>query len=289
MLAQLLAILAAFILALGVVLIRKNINKENFFSFIIIISIIGNIVVWPLILIYPPRDLSRDALIIFIIVGFLHPGIARILYFSGMMNVGASINASIFAIYPLISTLLAILILNEQPTALIWLGIILVIIGGIFIQNAIHKEKSVHKGKPIPSLLAMIIVGFAYTLKKMGLNLCKEPLIATAITYFVSLTLYIFIICFSKSIRESLRIDVKVLKLFWKGSLCLSIGVIIPFYALMYGNVFIVTPLLQTEPLFILLFLHIFLREIEKVSKNIVIGTLMIVTGIMLITFLSHR
>ncbi|MEM2339257.1 MAG: DMT family transporter [Nitrososphaerales archaeon] len=288
MLAQLLAILAAFILSLGVVLIRRNINKENFFSFIIIVTIIGNIVVWPLILIYPPRNLSINALIIFSVVGLLHPGITRILYFSGMMNVGASINASIFAIYPLISTLLAILILNEQPTVLSWLGILLVIIGGIFIHNAIHKEKSVRKGKPIPSLLAMIIAGFAYTLKKIGLNLCKEPLTATAITYFISLTLYIFIICFSKSIRENLQVDTNVLKLFWKGGLCLAIGAIIPFYALMYGNVFTVTPLLQTEPLFILLLLHIFLRAIEKVSKNIVIGTLMVVTGIMLITFLSH-
>ncbi|MDW8045618.1 MAG: EamA family transporter [Nitrososphaerota archaeon] len=287
MLAQLLALSAAFTLAVGVVLTRKEINKDNFFSFIIILTIIGNILVWPLIIVFPPKGLNMEALTIFIIVGFLHPGFARILYFLGMTKVGASINASIFAIYPLISTLFAMFILNEQPTTLIWLGIFFVIIGSIFIQNSIHKRESMHRSVSVPSLLAMIIAGFAYTLKKMGVSLCKEPLLATAITYLISLIIYLSIVSFSQSVRNNLQIDVNTFKLFWKGSVCLAIGAIIPFYALMYGNVSTVTPLLQTEPLFILLFSYIFLKAIERISKGVVIGTFMIVTGVILITFLS--
>jgi len=55
-------------------------------------------------------------------------------------------------------------------------------------------------------------------------------------------------------------------------------------YALRYGDVSMVTSLMNAQPFFVFLLAHIFLRELEKVTYKLVIGTLIIVTGVTLIT-----
>ena len=60
----------------------------------------------------------------------------------------------------------------------------------------------------------------------------------------------------------------------------MSFGLLCSFYALKYGDVSIVAPITNTEPLFILLFTHLFLKKLEKVSILLLMGTVMIVTGI---------
>lgn len=71
--------------------------------------------------------------------------------------------------------------------------------------------------------------------------------------------------------------------MFWKAGAGMSLGWILSFYALSYENVSIVTPLLQTEPLFILFFVYLYLKKLEHISFKLVISTLLIVIGAMLV------
>jgi len=55
------------------------------------------------------------------------------------------------------------------------------------------------------------------------------------------------------------------------------------YYALRYGDVSLVASLMNVEPFFVFLSAHILLRELEKITYKLVIGTLIIVIGISLI------
>lgn len=71
--------------------------------------------------------------------------------------------------------------------------------------------------------------------------------------------------------------------MFWKACVGLSIGWLLAFFALSYERVSTVTPLLQTESLFIIIFSHMLLKKLEHISLGLVVGALFIVFGVTLI------
>jgi len=50
------------------------------------------------------------------------------------------------------------------------------------------------------------------------------------------------------------------------------------------GEVSVMVPLLDTTPLFILLFSAIFLKDLEKITARIVFGTILMVSGVVIIS-----
>ena len=202
-----------------------------------------------------------------------------------METLGASTNASIYAIYPLFSSLLAVLILGERPSVGIWAGIICTICGVILIERtvrgtAIKSVNSTRFGFAFP-LSAALFNGFGYVLRKMGLNAYNEPIAAVAITYVVSLCLSIIL---ATTVRRSISVSKRSLHLFWKPGLLLCAGFLCWFYALRFGDVSLVATLLNTESFFVFILAYVLLKELEKITYKLVIGTVIIVTGVSLIT-----
>ena len=62
-------------------------------------------------------------------------------------------------------------------------------------------------------------------------------------------------------------------------------GIICMFFALGMGKVVVVTPLQSTNPLFALLFSWLFLGRLEKITPKLIIGSILVVSGVILITF----
>ena len=281
------AVLSAFTMAVGVVLIRRSLTSSNFFSSVVVITLFGNIVYWSILLLLNPRSqFNLYGIIFFALAGFIHPGLARILYHIGVLRVGVSTNASIVATNPLFGTLFAVLLLNEEPTLNLWLGIASVVAGAAIIQTSMHNE-GIMKGKKATLLIsasASLTAGLGFVLRKMGLNFYDEPIAGAAIVSFAGLILHALIFTVSPKIRAVAPMNFRTFKLFWKGGLCVTIGTLIMFYAFQCGSISVVTPLMQTEPLFILLLTYLYLRKVEALSKKLVLGTLSIVVGIILVT-----
>ena len=289
-----LALLASFAYSLSIVLIRQKLADSNYFSATIMVTIIGNIILWPLALLF--TDLSTvnlQGIPFFIIAGMLAPGITRMLYYKGMAVLGVVVNASIFATYPLYSSILAVLLLGEILTPENWIGIIFIVIGVVFVGSSLGNPTTEHKrifnkGLIFP-LLATLTVAFSYLVRKYGLNICSEPLFAVAIGYSSSflfpLLLHAWKHAPSSSIRDPTSLG-KELQLFWKPGVCLSLGWVLAFYALSYEGVSIVTSLLQTESLFVLFLAHVHLKELERISSKVIIGTILVVIGVMLVSTL---
>ena len=55
-------------------------------------------------------------------------------------------------------------------------------------------------------------------------------------------------------------------------------------YALNKGEVIVVAPITATLPMWILLATVIFLRDMERVTRTTVLGTVLVVVGIILVT-----
>ncbi|MFC1487621.1 DMT family transporter [Thermoproteota archaeon] len=284
----LLALLSAMTFGSSQILVRKNLDKSNFVYISLTVTIMGNIILWPLALTF--TDISTiipECLLLFIVAGLLAPGIARIFYFKGMETAGISSNASIFAAYPLYSSIVAVLLLGELLTVENWVGLICVIVGVVFVGRNINNDKSKNqhaskKGLIIP-VLGSLAIAFSQIVRKEGLNLYNQPLLGVAIGYSTALIVYLLVMLFSKD-TITIKYSFQDLRLFWKLGIGIATGWLFSFLALSKETVSTVTPILQTELLFILFFAYTFLRKFEKVSIKLIASAFLIVIGVILVS-----
>ena len=283
-----LALLSAMAFGLSQILVRKNLEKSNFIYISLTVTIMGNIILWPIALAFTNLNtVNPEGLLLFIVAGLLAPGIARLFYFKGMETAGISANASIFATYPLYTSLIAILLLGEALTAENWIGLACIIAGVIFVGRSINNSKSQHKSTSkkglIVPLLGSLALAFSQIVRKEGLNIYNQPLLGVAVGYSTSLIVYILVIAFFKNTGAS-RFSRQDIQMFWKPGVGIAAGWLLSFLALSQEMVSIVAPILQTELLFILFFGYLFLRKFEKFSLKLVASAILIVLGVILIS-----
>lgn len=283
-----LALLAALAYSFSVVLIRKSLDESDFLSPALVLAVIGNIIFWPLSLLFTNlRTVNLEGVLFFAIAGILAPGIVRLLYFKGMEVVGVSVTASALATFPMYSSIFAVLLLSEVLISENWIGILCIVIGVVYMERSVSKPKTgpkkiFKKGLVFP-LLGSLTLAFSYIARKHALNIFNEPLLGGAIGYSLSLLLYIVVLISFRTTQNPMFLR-KNFRLFWKAGACSSVGWILGFYALSHERVSIVTPLIQTQPLFVLILTHLYLKELEHISLELIISTLLIVIGVMLVS-----
>ena len=174
----------------------KRISESNTLYASLSITLIGGLLIWPLALI--SIDFSRVDLmgvLVFAVAGILAPGLGRLFYFAGIERLGASITASVWATFPLYTTLSAVFFLDETLSMVNWMGIVL-IVGGVFIlernsKNQKAESLSFSKRQLIIPIIGTLFMASASVLRKYGLNFYNEPILGTAIGYGSSLIIYL--------------------------------------------------------------------------------------------------
>ncbi len=288
-LAEFFALLGAFLFGLGTLLVRRALTESNTLSATVCVTSIGTILFWVLtFMLVPLNKIDPMSILLFALAGLFMPGFGRLIYYKSIETLGASMTASIFAIYPLFSSFLAIFLLNEQPSLGILVGMICVICGVVLIERNARgnpvKSVSTTWATLVFPLSSALLIGFGSILRKMGLNVYNEPILGIAVTYLSSLCLYTLLTTISTSMRKSISMGRRSLQLFWKPGLIMGLGHLSIYYALSYGEVSTITPLMNVQPFFILLLAYVFLRELEKITPKLIVGALIIVIGASLIT-----
>ena len=288
MLDILFALFSALALGSSQILVRKNLDKSNFFYISLTVTIMGNIILWPLTFFFTDLNtINPEGLMLFIIAGLFAPGIARIFYFKGMETAGVSANSSIFATYPLFTSIIAILLLDEVLSIENWIGLLCVVTGVIVIgryvnQNNIQTKRISKKGLIVPVFGALTLAS-SQIVRKESLNIINQPLLGTAIGYSTSLIVYLSVMKLFKGEKIS-NFSRQDFQMFWKPGIGIALGWLLSFFALSQGLVSIIVPILQVELLFILLFSYIFLRKLEKISIKLVSSAILIITGVVLLS-----
>jgi drug/metabolite transporter (DMT)-like permease len=281
-----LALLSAAISGFSVVLVGKYNKKSSALNISIVITTIGLAVLVPSAVIadeFSMINLSGFAL--FSLGGLLSPGLVRLLYYGGLKKLGTAVNSSIFAIYPLYSLLLAVLLLGETPSLANWIGVLIVVIGVILVEitscdlNGGNNRLLRYLFFPI---IGGLTFGFSVIMRKYALNLSNTPVLGVAIAYAFSLLPFAIILAFQKSTTEglSLRQDIR---LFWIAGLGQAIAWILSFYALSIESAAMIATILSIEPIFVVLIASLYLGNSERLSAKLAASIAVAVLGTILV------
>lgn len=282
-----LALFSAAASGISVILVRKHSTESNALNVSLIISWVGMAILWPLaIFLTDFATINLAGILVFAVSGVLTPGIVRLLYYSGLKKLGAPVNSSVFSVYPLYSVLLAVLLLGEMLSLENWVGVLLVILGGALVEMSsreINSGVKYNRRKLIFPILGGLTLGVSSIIRKYALDIYNAPVLGVAVAYTFSFLPYAVMLMGSRSTRKELSLK-RDFRFFWIAGIGQAISWILSFYALSYERVSIITPLLSVEPLFVALFAYIYLRDLERVSRKLVVSIILTFLGVVLVT-----
>jgi len=212
------------------------------------------------------------------------PGLVRLFYYSGLKKLGPSVNSSVFSVYPIYSAFFAVLFLNELLTVPNWIGVATIASGVILIEISCRNNSCVNNSFKdwIFPVLGGLTYGSSAIIMKTALNISNAPILGVAIANCFSLIPYFLIMAIRKTSRSNLSLR-KDLRRFWIAGVGLAISWILSFYALSIEAVSIVIPLLSLEPLFVILFSFLVLKQQENLSLKLAASIAITVLGVILI------
>ena len=288
-LGEICALLAAFCWALGASLYKKasqNVSslKFNFarsilagiFSFLILF-ILGN---WNSLF-----EMNFFTLIILGCSSILVLVVGDSLYFFGLKRIGVSKTVPICYSYSILVILLSVLILNEKVTSFIVLGTLSIIVGVWLVVKKV-LDKPQNRTSSVLGILAglgtLLCWGFGVVFFKIIIN-DNDPFVLTAGRMFFLIPTLAILTTISNSRKVSTNNWTKnqLILALVSGLIGLGIGDSLLYLGLDSTNINIVAPLTSTTPIFSTIIAMLFFGE--KVSKTIIVGTILVSIGTILL------
>jgi drug/metabolite transporter, DME family len=279
MLPQIIALLAAVAYALSFILSKRGLRYSTPITITFVSLLVQTVVLFAIVLTVtgiPPT--TSFVLLLFAVAGILQ-AVVRQLTYIGIEKIGAARSGPIRASVPLWSAALAIIFLGEKMTAGIALGTLLVFSGILLISwRADERVKDFRRWYVIAPLLAAILGGVVYPLRRYALRFSDEPIYFGAVVGIVGLICTALFLA-SSTTKEKLVWNRQALGYFILGGGFESFGLLLVLFALTYGPVVVVTPLTATLPLWVVLGSKLFLGDVEKITPRTVAGAVLVVAG----------
>ena len=248
--------------------------------------VLSTVALWTAIWLYFPLSLLyTDATWYFIISGLIQPAIVRFMHYTGIVRLGASRAGPVRSVTPLFAIALAFTFLGERPATEVYLGSLLSVVGVWFTSSRREGEsewKAIHLAYPLG---AAFLTAISQNFRKTGLLIMPNPYVATAVTITTSLVVFSLSLVAAGQLRTTFQGDRKCLPFYGAAAVVSATAQLLGYIALSEGDVSVVVPLINTNPLFIVLFSALFLRDLETINTRVAAGAVLIVTGIALITY----
>ena len=278
-------------------------------------SVVTNIAALWLLAVFT-GSLSRvfqPASLIFLAAGAFAPAFARLTYYESISIIGVARASTLSNTTPIFTAILAVPILHEQMTWRLILGTLMVVAGVALAVKPEDRKPAARSAAvaevamphPEPAggwmsrfrgslrgdqrrtlgiLLAVntaVMASISFLLRKTGLGLLPDPILAAALTVTGSLVL----LAPFQAVRwrrDPLRTDRDSLTYLVAGGLLTTAGFLSYFLALNLGDIVRVTPLGNTSPIFAVGLLYMF-RQIESVARSTSLGAILTVAGIVFV------
>ena len=279
MIPELLAFSSAIFWAIQITFSRKGLLTLTVTSGLMVNLIVVTVTLWLFtIIFFPTQNISPTAILVFALSGAIAPFLGRLFLFEGIFRLGSSLAASFRGIYPLFATFTAIIFLGEKITLLIFLGTLSIISGAVIVSSSNIGSKLKFRKLDISiPILGALCFGLADPIRKFGLGLLNSPILGAAIGSTTALACLTLFLTYRRKIV--LPVNNEGTKYLVISGFVTSFALMTLFFALSFGSVVLVTPLSGTAPLFVLIFSHVFLKQVEKVTPFLVIGAIVIVLG----------
>jgi drug/metabolite transporter (DMT)-like permease len=225
---------------------------------------------------------------LFLATGLTATAIARLLSYTGVQRVGASISSATVNTRPVWAMLLAVVFLGEAVTAQGTIGIGFVV-GGL-VTLAFSKGGDI-SGWQIRDLLFPLAAALTfaagnvarrYAFTATDISAIEGVAINEAAGLFGLLVYLLF--RHGRDFGEFMRAPREAYAYFVGCGLLSALSLFTLFEALDRGQVVLVDPLSSPTSLFAILFTFIFLREVERVTKRLLLGAVLVIIGVVLIT-----
>jgi drug/metabolite transporter (DMT)-like permease len=281
--AEYFAFQTALCFSIAHIFVRRGLVHSNALTGSLISLGTSAVIFWLLLLAWMPLSALRTPAVGFFIAGGIFaPAIGQTLGYIGMERLGVARSSPIVNTSPLFSSVLAVVFLGELWLPQNILGTCLVILGVIVLSSRNRAEGEWRVQDALYPVLAAIAFGISTTLRKSGLTLVPEPLLAAAVTLGTAFLVLLAIIRFRGG-RSELKINRKSGGWLFAAAL-VNTGAILSFFAaLNVGPIVRVEPLVACNPLLTILWTAIFLRQIEQLSGRVVLGALVTVAGTVLV------
>jgi drug/metabolite transporter, DME family len=266
------------------VLVRLGLRRSNIFAAMLVSYTVSVTCIWTYILMTTPLDFLRSpAMNYYLVSGCLQPLFARALYYEALIRLGVSRAGPLRGAEPLFATAIAVAVLHEQPTVPVYVGTLL-IVGSIWAISSRQSGESNWRLLDIfLPLGAALVSAISQSLRKQGLNILPDPFVAAATVTSVTLTLFM-IFLFATKRTGQLRMGRESFLLFFLAALVALLAQVSNFIALSRADVSVIIPLLNSTPLFTVLFSSLFLRGMETITPRIILGAALMVAGVITIT-----
>jgi DME family drug/metabolite transporter len=266
-------------------------NTDTFFG--VLISMGFSFVASLLLFIFfvPMSHFTGWALIYFAMAGLAGPCIGRFMLFIGINRVGSSTASALYSIKPLFSAIAAILILGEYLTREIGIATVIMVAGLAIISSkdsGNRIQRSWSKIDLIFPIAAGAAYGFSHVFRKIGLNINHDPLMGVVVQNVAALSFSLPLTLIKVNRQRIVWKNQNAWMAFGLSGIFSVLGQVALFQALEVGSVIIVSPLSAVSPLFVIVMAAIFLKKLERVTWQITLGAVLIVTGtIILALFLK--
>src|SRR5215510_166204 len=230
-----------------------------------------------------PGQVSALAMCVFIAIGIVGAYLGRTLFVKSVDQIGATKAQLVNNTSPLVTVLLAALLLGERLTVTVLLGVILIVSGIFFIPRAETQPDHVPTKRilTVTSILATICYGLVPVMKKFATDNGGSPMLGALIIHATGLLQLV-------TLGSLLKIELKWQKIPLPSFLCFAIagvlqviGSIFTLNALLFAPASVVAPIWNTQPIISFFLARVSLKGIEVVTFRDGIAAALVVMGVL--------
>ena len=234
-------------------------------------------------------------IIMLLAAGCVAPLVARALYVNSIIKIGSNLTVPIVQSHPMVTVFLGTLILGERLKAVDYIGIMLVISGGLLVtysgtlRSRLDKAMKEHHVAPIefwPAVMAACAYGGAMVIRKQGLDSGTTPQMAAVLTSIPAMIGYTLWGAIKKP-SEILVLRVFHSKFIIASGVCSALALVFWYYSISNTEVSFVAPLASLVPIFALFLNFVLFRNEATFNRYVFFGTITGVVGVAVIAYHS--
>ena len=229
------------------------------------------------------RKIAPLPILIFGATGIVGAYLGRTLFVQSVDQIGAARAQSLNNSSPLITVLLAALLLGESLSPALLVGVLLIISGVFFVRERRSETKQSARLLTATSVLATVCYGIVPVLKKFGTDHGGPPVIGALVMHATGLVLLLTLGSLLKIERKWERIPTSSLVCFVSAGFLYAIGSIFTLKALAYAPASVVAPIWGAQPIVSFFLAKTTLKGIEEVTLKDGAAAALVVAGVLVL------
>jgi drug/metabolite transporter (DMT)-like permease len=244
----------------------------------VIVTSVGAVVALALAAATGGGEVVAGDLLPFAIAGAFVPGLSSVLMVHAIRHAGASRALIVIGTAPLLSVLLALVLLDEPFKLELAIGTVLVVAAGIVLARETRPEHFRLLGGMLALLCAGMFAGRDNIVRWASREAHPPPLVATATSLLCAAAVVMawLVVARRGTIRARLARGVPA---FAVAGLCLGLAYAALVAGLDRGRVSVVAPLNATQSLWAVVFAALFLGQSEAIGRRVMLAAVLVVAG----------